>query len=317
MKLSVIVPAYNLEDYIGPCLESLLAQACDFEYEVIVCNDTSTDGTASAIEKVKDDCPELLVMTNPVNLGLVATMARLLEAVSGDYIAYLDGDDLALPGKLQALVDYLDAHPDCAIVYHEAEVFDSDSGQTLKHYSHDFYNARYIPKRAGIDHLIRYGTFLQASSIAFRRHHSLIRALEHDCSIICDYPWHIMNAGFLHGSIDRIDAVLGRYRVHSNSFGAQTARDTRRRLKVTDELEKACRLGERFDVAQPIVDAGVAHVRFAAALYFLRQGEDALFSDMIQASANGDFFFDDRHRNAVDLCRNPQAVRQMLGWNIA
>ncbi|MFM2481460.1 glycosyltransferase family 2 protein [Celerinatantimonas sp. YJH-8] len=314
MKLSVIVPAYNLEQYIGPCLESLLTQQCDFDFEVLVCNDASSDTTAAVLASLQQRWPQLQVITNPQNLGLVATMGRLLDAATGRYIAYLDGDDLALPGKLQAQVDYLETHPGCAIAYHEAEMFDSDSGQLLKLYSRDYYNARYIPLQAGMEHLIRYGTFLQASSIMFRRHVHLIRALEHGCAIICDYPWHIMNAGFIGGSIDRIDGIYGRYRVHGNSFGAQTSRDVRRRLQVTQELEQACRLGAQFGLSDEVIDAGIAHVRFSAALYFLRQGEDSLFSDMIQASANHDHFFDDRHRQALAWCHQPQQVRQMLGW---
>lgn len=314
MKLSVIVPAYNLEKYITPCLESLLTQQCAFDYEVWVCNDASTDGTGQVIAQVKQRYPKLNVLTNPVNLGLVASMARLLDASSGQYIAYLDGDDLALPGKLAALVSYLDEHPQCAIAYHEAEMFDSDTDRTLKLYCHDFYNAEHIPQQATIEHLVRYGTFIKSSGIAFRRHDYLLRALEHGCSIVSDYPWHIMNAGYIGGTIDRIDHILGRYRVHSNSFSAQTSRDATLRLQVTKELAMACQLGRRFGLNDAVIDAGIAHVQFSAALYFLRQGDDQHFSEMIEASADHRAFFDDRHRQALAWRNRPQQVRQMLGW---
>ncbi|MFM2486761.1 glycosyltransferase family 2 protein [Celerinatantimonas yamalensis] len=313
MQLSVIIPAYNLQDYIGPCLASVLEQQCRFDFEVIVCDDASSDHTAQVIETMRQRYPERLqVMTNCPNLGLVATMARLLDRAKGQLIAYLDGDDLALPGKLQTMVDYLNTHPDCALAYHEADVFDSETGAQLKRFSRDFYNAQYIPQQATVEHLIRYGTFLQASSIVFRRHAFLIQALEHECQIICDYPWHIMNAGYLDGSIDRVDQVLGRYRVHANSFGAQTARDVQRRLTVTRELETACRLGQQFGVSNEAIDAGIAHVRFAAALYFLRQGEDALFSEMIQLSVQSSVYFDARHREVATLCHQPQQARQLF-----
>lgn len=103
-KVSVIVPAYNLEAYVGDCLLSLLTQRTDFSFEVVVANDASTDSTRAVIAALQPQWGERLqLVDNPHNLGLVATMERLLAAAKGDYIAYVDGDDLALPGKLQEI----------------------------------------------------------------------------------------------------------------------------------------------------------------------------------------------------------------------
>lgn len=191
MKLSVIVPAYRLAPYIHECVLSLLAQQVEWPFEVLVCNDASPDDTLAALAPLDEAYAHLRVLNNPENRGLVATMGRLLSECQGEYIAYLDGDDLALPGKLQAQVEYLDAHPECGVVYHESVVFDSDTGRPLRYYTRDFYNAAYIPQRADITHLIRYSVFLQASSVMLRRHEHLAASLAHGCSIICDYPWHI------------------------------------------------------------------------------------------------------------------------------
>lgn len=160
MKLSVIVPAYNLSPFILECLLSLLSQKTTFDYEVIVCNDCSTDNTLDVIHYLSGAFSQLKVLHNETNLGLVATMRRLLQATSGDYIAYLDGDDVALPGKLQQQVDYLDQNPGCSLVYHESDVFDSATGKTLKLFSRDYYNARYVPRQSDISHLIRYSVYL-------------------------------------------------------------------------------------------------------------------------------------------------------------
>lgn len=318
MKLSVIVPAYRLEQFIAPCLESLLTQDVDCPFEVIVCNDASPDGTLAAIGALAERHPRLRVLDNPENLGLVPTMGRLLAAASGDYIAYLDGDDLALPGKLQAQVDHLDAHPDCGIVFHDCEVFDSDSGAVIKRYSRDYYNAAYIPPRSSASHLVRYGTYLNASSVMIRRHDHLADALGHGCRIICDYPWHIGNALLGGGSIDRLVAPLGRYRIHAGSFGAQTDRDRARRVAVTRELEQACRFAGELGLAPDFVAQGVAHARFSAALYFLRAGADALFTQFIDESAApgslAGWWFDARHERLHGLRHEPGAARHYLGW---
>ena len=314
-KVSVIVPAYNLEAYVGDCLLSLLTQRTDFSFEVVVANDASTDSTRAVIAALQPQWGERLqLVDNPHNLGLVATMGRLLAAAKGDYIAYVDGDDLALPGKLQAQADYLDQHPGCAICYHESEMFDSASGQLLKHYSRDYYNAAYIPQRADISHLIRYGVFLQASSVMIRRHGQLPASLDHGCRIICDYPWHIANAHYGAGSVDRLDAVLGRYRIHGASFGAQTSRNLERRIAVTRELERACTQALAFGVDPQIVAQGVSHHRFSAALYFLRLGEDLLFQQLIDEAECDGWYFDERHRQAWELRQQPAQVRALLGF---
>jgi glycosyltransferase involved in cell wall biosynthesis len=317
MKVSVIVPAYRLERYIGPCLEGLLRQETNFDFEVIVCDDKSPDGTLEVIRRVALEHPRLRVLENDPNRGLVATMSRLLDAARGDYIAYLDGDDLAFPGKLQAQADYLEANPGCGIVYHESEVFESESGRTLRSFTQDYYNARYIPRRATAEHLVRFGTFLQASSPMVRRHADLQGALTHGCRIICDYPWHIGNAMLGGGTIDFIPQVFGRYRIHADSFGAATGRDVARREEVANELERACVFAGRLGMPQAIVDAGVVHVRFSAALYFLRAREDERFARFIEASRpQGDGApFDERHAFALAHAREPERVRALLGWS--
>lgn len=317
MKLSVIIPAYKFSAYIHECLLSVLAQKTNFEFEVLVCNDCSPDNTRDVIRYLEPAFPQLKVLDNVLNTGLVGSMVNLLKAAKGEYIAYLDGDDVALPGKLQVQVDYLDANPDCAISYHESDMFDTVTGARLKWYSQEFYNAGFIPQKADISHLIRYGTFLQASSIMFRRHASLLQALEHGSKIICDYPWHIMNAGFLQGTVDLLPQVLGRYRVHSNSFCALTQQSATRRLQVTEELVSACRLGERFGVDADVILAGVNHQYFAAALFFLKNQQDELFLQMIERSAEQVLWFDLRHQQAYESRKSPDSVRQLLWGNHA
>ncbi len=294
---------------------SLLSQKTTFDYEVIVCDDCSTDQSLKIIDYLATNYNNLVVLKNRSNSGLIATMKYLLSSAKGQYIAYLDGDDVALPSKLQQQVDYLNSQPECSMVYHESEVFEANSGRVIKYFSRDFYNFKYIPQQANIEHLIRFTIFLQASSIMFRRHSNLLDALEHDNRIICDYPWHIMNLGLNSGTVDRIDNVLGRYRIHANSFGGQTQRNVQRRLQVTEELVQACRLGNRFAVNNAVVQSGVNHVYFSAALYFLRQREFDLFRNMIEQSVTEHLYFDERHIMAYQYRASPSKLCELLGWS--
>lgn len=312
-KVSVVVPVYNLAPHVADCLEGLIGQETDFPFEIIVGDDGSTDGSRQICDLMAERCPERVrVLPAQPNMGLVRNLKRLMAEVRGAYVAYLDGDDVALPGKLALQAAYLDANPGCALVYHESDMFDSDSGQSIRPYSKGYYNWPRIPRQATLEHLVRYGTFLQASAVMFRAHPHLVEAIDDRCRIIADYPMHIMNVGYLGGTVDFIDHVLGRYRVHAGSFSTATAKSAERRVAVTEELATACRNGLRFGLPEEVVTAGVGHVYYAAALYFLKRGEDELFQTMLARSTEGGQMFDDRHRTAWQLRNKPDAVRAAL-----
>lgn len=110
--VSVIVPAYNCVAYIRDAVESVLAQ--DYpNLEVIVVDDGSTDGTADALTPLQH---RITLLRQP-NSGPAAARNRALAIAQGRYIAFLDADDLWLPGKLSAQMAYFAQHPDTSIVY--------------------------------------------------------------------------------------------------------------------------------------------------------------------------------------------------------
>ena len=107
-KVSVIMPVYNGEEYIDSAIGSLLTQ--DFrDFELIVVNDGSTDRSKEVIEAYGD--PRIVYIENASNLGLARVRNIGLTHVRGKYIAWLDCDDVSLPGRLQKQVDVLDQNP--------------------------------------------------------------------------------------------------------------------------------------------------------------------------------------------------------------
>ncbi len=312
MKLSVLVPVYNLERFIEPCLLSLLEQTTNFDFEVIAIDDGSSDGSWSIMQRLAARWPQLRALQNPQNMGVCLTIRALLEQARGTYLAYVDGDDLALSGKLQALADHLDRYPDCGFVYHEAEVFDSDSNQTTSHFSRDYYNAKYIPERAGPEHLVQYGLFFNTSSCAFRRHERMTDAVNLDCHVVNDYSWHILNSFYLGGKIDRIPQVYGRYRVHGGSIcGSIRSSEERRKLALQDMLA-ACDLALNVGMDELLVKRGKSHLWFSTALYFLRAKNWALFDLFITDSAQYQWFFDERHKFAWQHKNEPERVFEQI-----
>ena len=136
-KASVCVITYNQEAYIRECLQSIVDQMTDFDFEVIVGDDCSCDGTREAVIEFAERYPGKIVpLLYPHKVGGTQNFISVHNRAAGKYVAHIDGDDIALPGKLQAQVNYLEAHPDCSVVWHRVLLF-NDAGTLCKPNLHD------------------------------------------------------------------------------------------------------------------------------------------------------------------------------------
>ncbi|CAN5689658.1 hypothetical protein BH11PSE12_BH11PSE12_19750 [soil metagenome] len=134
-KVSVCVVTYNQEKYIRQCLQSIVDQKTDFDFEIIVGDDCSTDGTSIIVAEYTKKYPNLIVsVLQYPNIGAVANIVSVYKKAKGYYIAHFDGDDFAFAGKLQAQVDILEKHPDCVICSHDMELVDENSKSISKSY---------------------------------------------------------------------------------------------------------------------------------------------------------------------------------------
>ena len=107
MKISVVIPAYNAEKHIARAIESVLSQTRPAD-EVIVVDDGSIDGTADVIRSFG----ERVILIQQENAGASIARNAGIQAATGDWIAFLDGDDEWLPEKLKLQSDHLQRHPD-------------------------------------------------------------------------------------------------------------------------------------------------------------------------------------------------------------
>lgn len=127
--LSIICLAYNHAAFIRETLEGFLRQETDFPFEVIVHDDASTDGTAAIIADYAARYPSVIrpiyQRENQYQKGVPFSTALFAQA-AGKYIAYCEGDDYWTdPQKLQIQVDFLEAHRDYVMTYHDAFMFNS------------------------------------------------------------------------------------------------------------------------------------------------------------------------------------------------
>ena len=212
MKASVSIITYNHEKFIRQALDSVLMQDVDFEYEIVVGEDCSTDRTRDILLEYQDKYPAKFRLLLPTeNQGLIRNFVRTYRSCKGEYVATLDGDDYwTSPDKLKWQVDFLDHHRDFSMCFH-----------TVKHfYDEDENKPGFLfPKNpeniSGIKDLL-VSNFIPTCSVVFRNkifgefpdwYYTL--GME-------DWPLYILIAQ--HGKIRHLDRVMGAYRMHSGSL---------------------------------------------------------------------------------------------------
>jgi glycosyltransferase involved in cell wall biosynthesis len=121
MKVSVLLVTYNHGPWIAQAIESVLMQQTDFEYEVLISEDCSTDSTRDIVIDYQARYPDKIrLLLSEHNLNDNSVLVRGIRAARGEYVAYLDGDDYWIsPHKLQKQVQFLEGHPECSMCFHE------------------------------------------------------------------------------------------------------------------------------------------------------------------------------------------------------
>jgi glycosyltransferase involved in cell wall biosynthesis len=96
-RVSVIVPCYNYGNYIEKCIMSVLLQKLDFDIEILVGDDNSTDDSFNIVKRLKnfyeDERIKFKIIKHEPNVGEINNTKSLLDSAEGEYIAYLDADD--------------------------------------------------------------------------------------------------------------------------------------------------------------------------------------------------------------------------------
>ena len=132
MKLAVILPAYNAENFITECLDSLLNQTFS-DFCILAVNDASTDNTGKILENYAAKDARLRVYHLPQNQGEPAVMQftmDILKEMDVEYVARMDADDICVPHRFEKQVQYLDEHLEIDILGSNALLF--NDGQTDK-----------------------------------------------------------------------------------------------------------------------------------------------------------------------------------------
>ncbi|OQA79251.1 MAG: putative teichuronic acid biosynthesis glycosyltransferase TuaG [Tenericutes bacterium ADurb.Bin239] len=104
IKVSIVTPAYNNEKYIEETINSILNQTHQ-NFEIIVVDDYSSDKTIELVEKFNDE--RIIILKNKENMGAAFSRNKALAKATGEYVAFLDADDIWLPSKLEQQLNYM------------------------------------------------------------------------------------------------------------------------------------------------------------------------------------------------------------------
>jgi glycosyltransferase involved in cell wall biosynthesis len=222
--ISVIVPVYNGEKTIRETLNSLFKQTFT-DFEVLVINDGSQDATLEIVSSIKD--PRLKVFSY-LNAGPSASRNRGVALASGEYISFLDADDLWTPDKLEAQLKALQAHPEAALAYSWTD-FINESNQFLRRGS-------YINVTGDVYKQLLLTNFLENGSNALIRQHALAEVGEFDESMTHGEDWDMWLRLAAHYPFVAVPSPQILYRVYATSSSANVSKLEAGSLSVMERV---------------------------------------------------------------------------------
>ncbi|OGV49116.1 MAG: hypothetical protein A2X49_06040 [Lentisphaerae bacterium GWF2_52_8] len=225
-KVSVALITYNHGRFIVQAIESVLMQETDFPVELVIGEDCSTDATREIVKDYAVRYPSVIRALLPErNLGAHENAKTTLGSCRGEYVAYLDGDDYWTDSKkLQAQVDFLDAHPGSALCFHDALVQYEDNSSALH---------RFLPPELRCD---------RTTESLLNRYMIFTGAMVYRAKCVPDYSqwpsglelsdWALTLMCSVHGTISYIDKVMGVYRRHEGGTWGGIAQERRYRKQI-------------------------------------------------------------------------------------
>lgn len=218
--VSISIITYNHKDFIADAIESVLMQEVDFEYEIIIGDDFSNDGTQEIIKGYQKQYPDKIqLILHPRDYDCIPGRINNITniyACRGKYIAMLDGDDSWVStDKLKKQVDFLEQNEDFALSFHEMLLCYANGKITPSSSRFpNFQNGKTVFSHEDVTE----GWFIQTSSLIFRNH------------LIGEFPewfWEIYSADYAiqllatrYGKIKYFPELKARRNYHPNSFTA-------------------------------------------------------------------------------------------------
>ncbi len=208
--VSINCITYNHEKYIGQAIESFLSQETNFNYEIIIGDDCSTDNTKKIVEEYVEKYPnKIRLITDVKNVGARNNEIRIHNASRGKYIAICEGDDYWIDNKkLQKQIDYMEKNQECTLCFHNAKKFDD----VAQEYCGLMIDSKFKSMEIGEEKFLEL-QFIPTASTVYRKEAKENFPNWYMNAIVGDLPSHLI-------LIDRgyayyIDEIMSAYRVNN------------------------------------------------------------------------------------------------------
>lgn len=222
-KVSIICITYNHERFIQKALESFIMQKTNFDFEVIVGEDCSTDDTREIVEEFEKKHPNIIKpIYRSENIGVMANFVDILCKAKGNYIALCEGDDFFTDeNKLQIQADFLDNNPEYSLCFHPVKVF-FENGEREEHIFPDLHDFGEFC----LEELLK-NNFIQTNSVIYRKQ-NFYKSIPQN---IMPGDWYLHLRHVQSGRIGFIDKVMSAYRKHAGGIWWNAHKDMDELLK--------------------------------------------------------------------------------------
>lgn len=253
IKVTVVMLAYNHEQWISKAIDSIVHQKTDFKFKLFVHDDCSTDNTKAIIEQYHEKYSDIVVpfyeTENLYSKDIKITEKILLPHIKSEYIAMCEGDDYWTDlSKLQQQVDYMESHKNCTLCFHNADFVDTDGNMLKPFYPQNIWNDFEIEKKISFQNGADFSVieilrldFTPTASLMFR--YELYNELrKFDISLDLLIRLIATNMGYAH----YINKKMSAYRTGNSQSASGVLQNSEQ--KLFDEFYKLhCSILDEFD----------------------------------------------------------------------
>lgn len=221
-RVSILMNCYNSERFLSETIDSVINQTFS-DWEIIFWDNCSTDNSAQIVKSYHD--PRIKYYLAPTHTTLYAARNAAMHYCSGEYLAFLDCDDLWSANKLSKQVDVLDNNPDVVLVYSNTIFFNSETGSQKvlnkkPQLSGDIFEKNFTRYSFSLETVVVRMRTIENHNLSFGSSYNLIGDRDF-LSMICFY-----------GKAYYIDETLGMWRMHANNFSKSLSENYKAELRT-------------------------------------------------------------------------------------
>ncbi len=216
MKISVVTASYNYQDYIKEAVQSVLDQTYK-DWELIIVDDCSTDNSVEVIKSFKDERIKLFI--NEKNLGLKETVKRGIENATGEWVVFLESDDILTPDYIEKKVEIAKKYTDVNLIFNDCEFFGDEN--RVKKVENDLRKTRKVLRNKKYPAKMFYNFYLSNkiftfSSVMAKRIDLLKINFDTPIDVLLDW-WLWIQLSYL-GKFYYLPEHLTKWRLHMDSY---------------------------------------------------------------------------------------------------